>query len=75
MACGHEEQRWQVIGSLWNVRGVASVLGVREQTIRKWVCERRIPSVKIGGRRMFERDEILRWINDNRRPELRSDHD
>lgn len=63
------------IGSLWDTRTLAKKLGVAEQTIRKWVWERRIPSVKIGGRRMFERDEIERWINENRRPEIGRQHD
>lgn len=60
---------------LMDVRQTGHLLGVAEQTIRKWVWERRIPSVKIGGRRMFERDEIERWISENRRPEIGRRHD
>ena len=65
-----EQENNSVGFRLWTVRDVAVLLGVAEQTIRKWVWERRIPSVKIGGRRMFERDEIIRWIEENRSPEV-----
>lgn len=47
---------------LWDIRATAHYLGVAEQTVRKWVFEQRIPSVKIGGRRMFDPLAIDLWI-------------
>jgi excisionase family DNA binding protein len=38
-----------------------------EQTIRLKVMHNEIPSFKLGGKRMFNKADLLVWINENRR--------
>ena len=39
---------------LLGVREAAEYLSLRPQTLRNWVTQRRIRSVRIGGRRLFD---------------------
>jgi len=45
----------------------ALLLRVKTQTIYKWICERKIPSIAIGGRTLFDQGELLTWVNSGRR--------
>ncbi|MCY4512245.1 MAG: helix-turn-helix domain-containing protein [Bdellovibrionales bacterium] len=51
------------IDNLIDVENVAEVLGVAPKTIRKWVCIRFIPFVRIGRRVMFRPKSIELWLN------------
>lgn len=53
---------------LLNVKETAARLGVSPKTIYQWAQQRRIPSVKLGGRSVrFEEDEIETMIESSRR--------
>ena len=49
--------------NLIDVENVAEVLGVAPKTIRKWVCIRFIPFVRVGRRVMFRPKSIELWLN------------
>jgi excisionase family DNA binding protein len=55
---------------LKSIRAAATELGLQEITLRQWICERRIASTKIGGRRLIPVEEIERLINENYAPAL-----
>ncbi|MGA9767789.1 MAG: helix-turn-helix domain-containing protein [Blastocatellia bacterium] len=42
----------------------AQLLSVSIWTVRKWVSDKRIKSIKLGGRRMIPKSEIQRITND-----------
>lgn len=48
--------------SLLTVDEVATYLRVKKQTVLKWVSQDKIPSIKIGRFRMFDPDEIRKWV-------------
>ncbi len=43
---------------LLNVEGSAKYLGVRKSTIYSWAAQKKIPSVKIGRRLLFDRKDL-----------------
>jgi len=55
---------------LIDVRTAASLLGLREPTIRKYVMLRMLPYRKLGTRVLFSPSEIERWANERRVPTL-----
>ncbi len=46
---------------------------ISKDTIYKWACQRRIPSVKCGRLLKFDLQEIYNWINRNTRKEKQFD--
>lgn len=46
----------------WNVSDVAKLLQISEQKVRDMVMYDQIPSVKLGGRRMFVPAQIRAWV-------------
>ena len=53
------------------VHEAAELLRVKPQTLQKWISLRKIPSVAVGGRTLFHREEILEWLSKHRRQALR----
>ncbi len=53
---------------LQNVSQAAELLGISTHTIYAWVCQRKIPYVKIGRRVMFRPQDIEAWIEGHRVP-------
>jgi len=47
---------------LLTYRELADILGLSHATLRKWVCTRRIPYLKLGGCVRFNAEEISRWL-------------
>jgi len=43
------------------VEEAASMFRVKRQTIYKWICEKRIPSVSLGGRTLFDEADLMAW--------------
>jgi len=58
---------------LIDVEEVAHMLDMSKDTIYKWACQRRIPSVKCGRLLKFDLQEIYNWINRNTRKEKQFD--
>ncbi len=52
---------------LLNVEGSAKYLGVRKSTIYSWAAQKKIPSVKIGRRLLFDRKDLDGLIEKNKR--------
>jgi len=53
---------------LINIATLAERLGDSERHIRRLVAERRIPFLKLGRFVRFDSAEIIRWLDDGRRP-------
>ena len=45
----------------------AEILSVKPQTLRQWVCYKRIPYVKIGSAGRFKPAQIQEFINESSR--------
>jgi len=45
----------------------AAMFRVKRQTIYKWICERKIPSVIAGGRTLFDEAELVAWAQSGHR--------
>lgn len=45
----------------------SEILRVKRQTIYKWICQRKIPSISVGGRTLFDEQELLAWISSGKR--------
>ncbi len=54
--------------TLWDIRAVASRLGVEARHVRRLVSERRIPFIKWGRLLRFDPAEIEAWLDEARRP-------
>lgn len=54
-----------------SIATVAEMLDVPEKTVRAWVADGRVPSVKIGGRRLIDLDALERQITESKE----KDHD
>ena len=52
---------------LLSVEGSAKYLGVRKSTIYSWAALRKIPSVKIGRRLLFDRKDLDDIIEERKR--------
>ncbi len=45
-----------------NISQVANFLTLKVPTIKKYIKERKIPAYKVGGRWLFEKNEIIKWV-------------
>ncbi|MBI5529773.1 MAG: helix-turn-helix domain-containing protein [Deltaproteobacteria bacterium] len=50
---------------LLNLDEAARLLGIPVGTLRTWSWARRVPCVRLGRRRFFRRDDLIRWIDMN----------
>jgi len=50
------------IGELLTIDELASILKTKEMTIRQWVYQGRIPSIKVNGLLRFGQREIQSWL-------------
>lgn len=48
----------------------AQLLRIKRQTLYKWICERKIPSLSLGGKTLFDEAELIEWIESKRRKTL-----
>lgn len=53
---------------LVDIATLATRLGDSERHIRRLVAERRIPYLKVGRHVRFDAAEIVRWLDEGRRP-------
>ena len=59
---------------LLDTRGAGSYTGLGERYIRRLRSERRIPCVRIGGRVLFDPDDLDRLIEAHREPAINGLH-
>ena len=52
---------------LISVEDAAKYLGVQKSTIYSWAWRRKIPSVKMGRRRLFDQEDLDRMIEVGKR--------
>lgn len=48
----------------------AQLLRIKRQTLYKWICEKKIPSLSLGGKTLFDEAELMEWIESKRRKTL-----
>jgi excisionase family DNA binding protein len=53
-----------------SIQELSEYLGVRKGTVYVWVCQRRIPYLKIGKLVKFDMREIENWLKNKRIEEL-----
>lgn len=51
------------IGELLTIDELASILKTKEKTIRQWVYQGKIPSIKVNGLLRFGLREIQSWLS------------
>ena len=56
----------------YNVTEIAELLGISEKTVRKYVWQKTIPYLKIGGHVRFDIDKIHAWNNEKYLPWMKS---
>jgi|LSQX01.3.fsa_nt_gb excisionase family DNA binding protein len=54
----------------YNVTEIAELLGISEKTVRKYVWQKTIPYLKIGGHVRFDIDKIHAWLEQREVPTL-----
>lgn len=54
------EERWL------SVDEIAVYLGVKRDTIYKWISEKDMPAHRIGRLWKFQRDEVDNWVRDGK---------
>jgi len=47
-----------------SVDEIADHLGIRPDTVYKWIVRRRLPAHKVGRLWKFQRDEVDQWVRD-----------
>lgn len=50
---------------LLTIKEVSNILKISESTLYRWVHKKVIPFVKIGGKLLFDEDEIQKYIKKN----------
>ncbi|MEW5802304.1 MAG: helix-turn-helix domain-containing protein [bacterium] len=51
-----------------NITQVAEFLALKVPTIKKYIKREMIPAYKVGGRWLFEKNEIISWVESRKRP-------
>ncbi|WP_207227029.1 methylation-associated defense system helix-turn-helix domain-containing protein MAD1 [Advenella incenata] len=49
-----------------SVDEIADYLGIKRDTVYKWIAERRMPAHKTGRLWKFKRDEVDGWVRDGK---------
>jgi excisionase family DNA binding protein len=63
----HKRKRPTSLTRFWDKPNIAEYLGVSIYTIDAWVSQKRIPFLRMGGRKvMFDKEEIEKWTNEQR---------
>ena len=47
---------------LLSIKETSEIIGLKISTIYKYVCCRKIPFIKIGGRVLFDAEKLKAWI-------------
>jgi len=56
-------------GRLLTAKEAAEFLRVHPVTLYSWVSQGRIPSIKMGRKRLFDRGELEKWLKNKAEPE------
>jgi excisionase family DNA binding protein len=55
------------LNNLLTIPEAAKLLGVSVNTLRQWVCQRRLPTIKRGKAVRFSPEDLQKFIEANRR--------
>ncbi|OQY18771.1 MAG: transcriptional regulator [Desulfobacteraceae bacterium 4572_35.1] len=58
-----------------SVEEIGIYLGIKRDTVYKWISEKSLPAHKIGRLWKFKRDEIDQWVRNGNASETRNNHD
>jgi excisionase family DNA binding protein len=56
----------------YNIDEVCRELHLAKPTLYAYVNRKKIPHIKLGGRLLFQKDEITAWLNSMKRPAINS---
>jgi excisionase family DNA binding protein len=54
----------------YNVEEVSKALRLAKPTLYAYVNKKKIPHIKLGGRLLFQKDEITAWLDSMRHPAM-----
>ena len=49
-----------------DLKELAEMIHISIPTLNKWVADGKIPSYKVGKRRLFKKEEILEWMESHK---------
>jgi len=58
-----------------SVEEIGIYLGIKRDTVYKWISEKALPAHKIGRLWKFKRDEIDQWVRNGNASETENNHD
>ncbi len=47
---------------LLSIEELADELHLKPKTIKNWVAQRRLPFIRVGGKPLFEEQEVMAWL-------------
>jgi excisionase family DNA binding protein len=62
-----EECMPTTLNNLLTIPEAAKLLGMSVNTLRQWVCQRRLPTIKLGKAVRFSPEDLQKFIQANRR--------
>jgi excisionase family DNA binding protein len=54
----------------YNIEEVSKALHLARPTLYAYVNKKKIPHIKLGGRLLFQKDEIMTWLDSMKHPAL-----
>lgn len=51
--------------NLYNINDLSKLLNISTSTLYRWVHKKEIPFVKLGGKLLFDEDEIQEFVKQN----------
>jgi len=49
-----------------DLKELSEMIHIAVPTLNKWVADGKIPSYKVGKRRLFNKEEVLKWMETHR---------
>lgn len=72
--CGEPEMNSVSEDRWYSVEEIASYLGVKRDTVYKWIDRKRMPAHKVGSLWKFRKEEIDDWVRSGEARDKRSEH-
>ena len=58
-----------------SVDDIANHLGIKRDTVYKWIAENKLPAYKIGRLWKFKKDEVDAWVRDGKARDTKEGED
>ncbi len=59
----YESRRYNMVDDRWlSVEEIAAYLGIKRETLYKWLAEKNMPAHKVGRLWKFRKDEVDEWV-------------